>query len=87
LDAIAARSVLFRKTHDLPAILALAPADVAVRLAIPDLEILSEYAVDVRYPDAPRPLTLARAEEAVAIAKKVRDEVRRHLPARALEGL
>jgi len=45
-----------------------------------DLAILNRYAVEVRYPGNWEPISREEAEDAVALAEKIRREIRRHLP-------
>jgi HEPN domain-containing protein len=42
--------------------------------------LLNRYTIEARYPGDWEPITREEAEEAVAIARRVRDAVRTHLP-------
>lgn len=46
--------------------------------------VMTEYATVIRYPDAGLDIPLAEARKAVAIARRIRKEVRRLLPPAAL---
>jgi hypothetical protein len=47
-------------------------------------KLLTDYATVKRYPDAEPPIPLSEARHAVAVARRVRREIRRHLPRAAL---
>ena len=49
-----------------------------------DVEPLNRYPVEARYPGDWESFTREEAEEAVRLARKVRDAVRKHLPGPAL---
>ena len=42
--------IAFRRTHDLAVLAALQPADVQEQLAVVDLQVLQQWAVEARYP-------------------------------------
>lgn len=78
--------VEFPKTHDIGKLLVLAAG------VVPDLpDILTEaktltpFGVDYRYPGDYPDVTLEHAESAVALASRVRDEIRRRLPDQPLD--
>ncbi len=65
----------FSKTHDLANLLALVlPAEPAWAVMKADLDILTAFAVDVRYPGVSA--TKAEARDAVAICRDAREKVR-----------
>jgi HEPN domain-containing protein len=71
--------VSFPKTHDIESLVdRLAPGR-AVNVSPQEQGRLSSYAVALRYPESPAP-SLAEARKAVAIARRVRRDVRRLLP-------
>jgi HEPN domain-containing protein len=74
----------FPKSHDIATLRALLPPKMRPKLTIKVQERLTEYAVVLRYPLAGPEVSLAEARKAVAIARRVRREVRRHLPPAAL---
>ncbi len=78
------RSTPFPKTHDLGALRALLPPRLRPGLDKKAQKRLTDYATAKRYPDAEPDITLAEARKAVAIARRIRREVRRHLPRAAL---
>ena len=79
-------SVPFPKTHDLTDLVHLVPSNIKLRIELVDLGTLNRYAVEARYPGDWEPIEREDAEQAVAIARKVRDAVRDNLPGEATEG-
>lgn len=71
--------VHFRKTHDITELSALLPAEDRPELAAEEQERLSAYAVITRYPGDSDEIPLSRADEAVAIARRVKRHFRRML--------
>ena len=78
------RGTAFPKTHDIAELRALLPPKLRPKLTVKVQERLTEYAVILRYPTAGPDVSLAEARKAVAIARRVRREVRRNLPPAAL---
>jgi HEPN domain-containing protein len=78
------RGTAFPKTHDIHALRALLPPKLRPKLERKVQDRLSRYATVLRYPDMGPDVSLAEAREAVAIARRVRKEVRQHLPRTAL---
>jgi len=76
----------FPKTHDIGKLITLA-ADVDVDLpdALGEAETLTPFGVDLRYPGDYADVTSEDAQNALAVAKRVRDEIRNRLPDQALE--
>jgi HEPN domain-containing protein len=74
----------FSKTHDIHALRALLPPRLRPRLDKKFQKLLTGYATVKRYPDAQPDIPLSEARQAVAVARRVRREVRRHLPRAAL---
>ena len=74
------RGTDFPKTHEITKIMALLPEGSRPDLAAEDQERLTDYATVTRYPGGYAAITLAEAERAVEIARRVRDEVRGLLP-------
>jgi HEPN domain-containing protein len=72
------------RTHDLEKLLALLPPDKELSIPIAALVSINPYAVDVRYSDDWREPRRVDAIQALAVAERVRTEVRRLLPAGAL---
>jgi HEPN domain-containing protein len=73
-------SVDFPKTHDLQALLGKVPLSVGLNLSITDMNLLSSYAIEGRYPGNWDPPTSKEAESALEIARQVREAVRKSLP-------
>ena len=73
----------FPRTHDIKELFDLLPASVRPALAELLQERLTSYAVEARYPDETSADRTA-AEQAVAIARQVREAVREGLPTEAL---
>jgi HEPN domain-containing protein len=78
------RAVPFPKTHDIGVLLALIPSKIRPKLDKNTRDRLTAYAVVMRYPGAGSDISLAQARKAVAVARRVRKEVRKHLPKAAL---
>jgi HEPN domain-containing protein len=78
------RSTLFPKTHDLGVLRALLPARLRPRMERAVQKRMTEYATVRRYPDGEPDISLTEARQAVAVARRVRREVRQHLPRAAL---
>jgi HEPN domain-containing protein/predicted nucleotidyltransferase len=78
------QTIPFGKTHDLDALMTLLPVKLRPRLARSDRTRITNYAAIIRYPLAGKDVTLAQARKEVAIARRVRREVRRLLPRAAL---
>jgi HEPN domain-containing protein len=78
------RAIPFPKTHDLRVLMRLLPARVRPGLDRKDRARLTKYAAVTRYPNPGQDITLAQARREVAIARRVRREVRRLLPRASL---
>lgn len=74
------------RTHQLNIILALLPPETRPELSPAERSQLTEYAVSTRYPGDYDPISLEEAREAVRIARRVRNAIRRQLPPDVLEG-
>ena len=70
----------FPRTHDLRLLLQLALPVSPLELQMAEVTVLNRYAVEARYPGDWEPVTRAEAEEAVVTARKVKKEIREHLP-------
>lgn len=73
------RGTDFPKTHDLEKLIALLPASLRPSLTVEEQRRLTGYATAARYPGSGE-ISLAEARGAVAIARRVRREIRRVLP-------
>ena len=77
------KQIHFPKTHDIEKLISLLPARVPTLLTKDEQNLLTPYAVATRYPGW-REIPLAEARRAVTLARRVRKEVRRLLPKKAL---
>ena len=80
------RSVDFPRTHDLVVLLNLAGGPTVLGVDLLDVEPLNRYPIEARYPGEWESFTREEAEEAVKLARKIRETVRRHLPPATLNG-
>lgn len=70
----------FPKTHELNELLDLmAQVDVELSDLLRPSDSLSKFAVETRYSSGPEPETIGEARHAIALAERVRDEVRKAL--------
>jgi len=72
------------RTHDLRALMLLTPAHLPLWLDLERVLVLNRYSVEARYPGAWDPISRDEAEQAVHIAREVREAIRRLLPRQAL---
>ena len=82
--ALVAGEIAFPKTHKIKQIMALMPPRERPVLSGRDQDRLTDYATVTRYPGAYDPITLSEARRAVALARRVRSEMRKHLPKESL---
>ena len=78
------RGKSFPKTHDVEQLLALLPAQDRPQLSGEEQDKLTDYATAARYPGDYEPIPVAEARRSVAIARRVRKQIRRSLPKQAL---
>jgi HEPN domain-containing protein len=78
------RGTPFPQTHDIHGLRALLPPRLRPKLDNKVQDRLTRYATVRRYPGSGPDAPLAEARQAVAIARRVRREVRAHLPPAAL---
>jgi len=83
---LTSRSADFPKTHDLVVLLNLAGGAKTLGVVLLDVEPLNRYPIEARYPGDWDSFTREEAEEAVRLARKIREAVRRHLPPATLGG-
>jgi HEPN domain-containing protein len=74
----------YPQTHSVDLLALLIPDESRPRLSADEEDRLTEYATVTRYPGDYEPIPVAEAEQAVSIARRVRDETRLLLPADAL---
>jgi HEPN domain-containing protein len=77
------RQVSFPKTHDIEQLVKLLPAGHGLNISRDEQHRLTEYATESRYPGG-RDLPLAEARQAVALARRIRQAVRKLLPKKCL---
>ena len=77
------KQIDFPKTHDISKLLALARSPDLATMDIAEQRRLTSYAALARYPGWGE-IPLSQARQAVALARRVRREVRRLLPRKAL---
>ena len=71
----------FPKTHDLGALLDLvSPVDISLAESLSDILLLNPYGVEIRYPGDMPAIDPEDAQNALELAKKVRDAVVKLLP-------
>lgn len=70
----------FSRTHQISTLMALVPAEVRPTLTPEEQDRLTEYAVTTRYPGDYDPISREEALEAVRLARRLRNQVRRRLP-------
>ena len=75
----------FPKTHDIRLLLALLPKNARPVITLKDQRSLTAYATGARYPGWGE-ISLAEARRAVAVARRVRKEIRRLLPAKVFRN-
>jgi HEPN domain-containing protein len=77
------RGTDFPKTHDLEQLITLLPASLRPSLTVEEQRRMTGYATGARYPGWPD-IPLSEARRAVAMARRVRREIRRMLPREVL---
>ncbi len=78
------RSTPFAKTHNIRELRELLPPRLRPKLDAKMQARLTTFAVAIRYPTLGSNVSLKEARRAVEIARRVRREIRRHLPRAAL---
>ncbi len=73
---LVSRDIDFPRTHDIGDLVDLMPRNFRIRLSVEEQQRLTAYATTMRYPGEYEPLLLAQARKAVAIARRVRGELR-----------
>lgn len=81
---LVSRATPFPQTHNIRVLRGLLPPKLRPKLDRKVADRLTRYATDLRYPGAGPDAPLPEARQAVAIARRVRKEVRKHLPRAAL---
>lgn len=74
----------FAKTHDIEVLMKLVPPHRRPTMTPTEQKLFTSYAVVVRYPQAGMAIPLRESRSAVAVARRIRREVRRTLPRSAI---
>jgi HEPN domain-containing protein len=77
----------FARVHHVGDLINRLPLTLRPDLTPEEQEVLTDYAVSTRYPGDYERIPLAEARCAVQIARRVRKQIRRHLPAASLKPL
>jgi HEPN domain-containing protein len=77
------QGIVFPKTHDIEELFRLLPRDLEAAWDVEHQRAFTRYATVTRYPGTYDPVTLRQARLAVAMARKVRQAIRRLLPREA----
>ena len=77
---LALHSIPFPKTHDLAELAAALPAVLKLPVGPAEIGLLKRYSVETRYPGDWDPVTRQDAEEAIRLARNIRDAVRVQIP-------
>jgi HEPN domain-containing protein len=80
------KGIDFPKTHDIGQLILLLPATAKPKLAAEEQRRLTLYATVTRYPGEYTPVTMQEAHRALTTARRMRADVRKHLPLRALRA-
>lgn len=75
----------FSRTHHIGGLMELLPPPFRPDLTPEEQELLTDYAVTMRYPGDYEPVSLDEAMSSIRIAQRVRAQVRRHLPVGSLD--
>ena len=81
---LVARGLDYTRSHDLALVLVSVTTRVPLGIQARDVAVLNRYATGTRYPEQPLEVGRAETEQAVAIARRVREAARSNLPADAL---
>ncbi len=71
--------IAFPKAHDIGVLIGLMPKHVTLSLTVEQQRRFTEYATVMRYPGPYEAVTLSEAKEAVKLARRIRQEVRKLL--------
>ncbi|MFO7956526.1 MAG: HEPN domain-containing protein [Candidatus Brocadiia bacterium] len=82
---LVAEGVDFARTHDIAELMAVSPEKVHPVLDEAQQDRMTEYATVTRYPGAYGPISMEEARDAVEVARRAAERIRRLLPAGALD--
>jgi len=77
------QSIEFPRIHDIGELVGLLPEEISLPLTEEEQEELTDHAVVSRYPGDWEPIDQTEAKQAVTLARKVRETIRRALPKEA----
>ncbi len=77
---LASRGTDFPKTHDIEELVARMPRTIRASLSDEQQRRLTAYATTTRYPGDYEPIPIAEARASIALARRLRREVRKLLP-------
>lgn len=78
------RGIDVPRIHDIEELVARVGPSVALALSVEEQRRLTTYGTVTRYPGDYEPVSLAEARRAVALARRVRRDIRRELPRQAV---
>jgi len=84
---IVSQGMDFPRTHDLEELIAVVDPRLRIGLSVEEQRRFTAYATVTRYPGDYEPISLTEARRAVAAARRVRKEIRRLLPKKALRQI
>ncbi|HSV27047.1 MAG TPA: HEPN domain-containing protein [Sedimentisphaerales bacterium] len=84
---LASGGIEFARTHDIEELVKLLPTSLNLKLSPSEQAILTDYATTTRYPGDYEPISLTEAKAAVAMARRVRKQIRKLLPNEALKPI
>jgi HEPN domain-containing protein len=79
------KDINFPKTHSIEELVALVPTADRPEVSEAEQDRLTDYATVTRYPGSYDPIPLAEARRAVAMARRIRKEIRKSLPRQVLQ--
>ena len=77
---LSSEGIDFPKTHDIGQLILLLPRHAAIDFPVEEQRRLTSYATVTRYPGDYEPVTIHEAHRAVAMARRIRERVRKLLP-------
>jgi HEPN domain-containing protein len=81
---LVALEIQFPKTHDIESLVSLMPKSIRIGLTVEEQRRLTEYATVLRYPGPYEAIPLSEAKEAVKLAKRVQQRIRKFLEKKPL---
>ena len=75
----------FPKTHNIDRLISLLAIPGKLDITKHEMQLLTDYAIESRYPDDFEDIPYSEAEKAVTIAKRIRKQIRKLLPKEVLQ--